>query len=58
MLEVDYPHMESIWPQSQKIFSSELSRVQADQDFVESITHKRAEEFFNFPVSVSADRGA
>ena len=57
MLEVDYPHMESIWPRSQEIFASELSSVKADPDFVESITHTRAEELFNFPVSVLADRG-
>ena len=43
-------------PRSQEIFASELSSVKADPDFVESITHTRAEEPFNFPVGV-ADRG-
>jgi predicted TIM-barrel fold metal-dependent hydrolase len=48
ILEVDYPHMESIWPRSQQVFADELKG--ADPDFIDSITWKRAAELFRFPV--------
>lgn len=49
ILEVDYPHMESIWPRSQQLFTEELQ--DADADYVDAITWKRASELYHFPVT-------
>ena len=48
MIEVDYPHMESVWPRSQQLFTDELAP--ADPSFVEAITWKNASELYDFPV--------
>jgi hypothetical protein len=47
-LEVDYPHMESLWPRSQEVFSRELQG--ADDDFIEDITWKRLSDLYSFPI--------
>ena len=54
-LEVDYPHMESLWPRSQEVFSAELSGAGADDDFIEGITWRRLSELYSFPVKDAVD---
>jgi hypothetical protein len=50
-LEVDYPHMESIWPHSQEAFARDLAG--ADDEFVENFTWKRVSELYNFPIKLA-----
>ncbi|HME75872.1 MAG TPA: amidohydrolase family protein [Mycobacterium sp.] len=50
VLEIDYPHMESIWPNSQSVYKRDLNGV--DETFVENFTWRRATELFNFPVKM------
>jgi predicted TIM-barrel fold metal-dependent hydrolase len=50
-LEVDYPHMESIWPCSQEVFARDLAG--ADDEFVEDFTWKRVSELYNFPIKLA-----
>jgi len=46
MLEVDYPHADSTWPESQEIARTLLEGVPDDE--VELITHGNAERLFRF----------
>jgi predicted TIM-barrel fold metal-dependent hydrolase len=52
IMEVDYPHMESLWPHSHQIFADELKG--ADPDFIESITWKRASALYDFVLPTPA----
>lgn len=52
MLEVDYPHMESLWPRSQDAFAAELAGM--DPSFVEAITFKNVSALYDFPVRTLA----
>lgn len=52
-LEVDYPHMESLWPRSHEVFSRELEG--ADEKFVDDITWKRLSDLYSFPVKEAVD---
>lgn len=47
-IEVDYPHMESVWPRSQQLFTAELAC--ADPIFVEAITWKNVSTLYDFPL--------
>ena len=49
MLEVDYPHADSTWPECQKIVHETLAGIPDDE--VELITHTNAEKLFRFPLS-------
>jgi predicted TIM-barrel fold metal-dependent hydrolase len=48
MIEGDYPHMESVWPRSRQLFTSELDG--AEPDFVEAITWKNVSTLYDFPI--------
>lgn len=56
ILEVDYPHMESIWPNSQQVYGDGLEG--ADPDFIENFTWKRASELYRFPVPSLSGSGS
>lgn len=47
MLEVDYPHADSTWPETQAIVSERLAHL--DHDVVAKLTHRNAEELFRWP---------
>jgi predicted TIM-barrel fold metal-dependent hydrolase len=49
MLEVDYPHADSTWPDTQKIVHSTLGGLPEAE--IEAITHGNAERLFRFPLS-------
>jgi predicted TIM-barrel fold metal-dependent hydrolase len=49
MLEVDYPHADSTWPETQKIVHDTLGSLPEDE--IEAITHGNAERLFRFPLS-------
>jgi predicted TIM-barrel fold metal-dependent hydrolase len=49
MLEVDYPHADSTWPDSQAIAHSTLKDLPEDE--IEAITHGNAERVFRFPLA-------
>jgi predicted TIM-barrel fold metal-dependent hydrolase len=48
LLEVDYPHADSTWPDSQQVFQQSLGRVPAKD--AERICWRNASELFRFPV--------
>jgi predicted TIM-barrel fold metal-dependent hydrolase len=48
MLEVDYPHADSTWPDCQEIAHSTLGDLPEDE--IEAITHGNAERLFRFPL--------
>jgi predicted TIM-barrel fold metal-dependent hydrolase len=52
MLEVDYPHMESLWPRSQGLFAAELAGM--DAAFVDAITWKNVSALYDFPLRALA----
>jgi predicted TIM-barrel fold metal-dependent hydrolase len=47
MLEVDYPHADSTWPDTQSIVHDRLARLPAD--VIAKLTHRNAEELFRWP---------
>jgi predicted TIM-barrel fold metal-dependent hydrolase len=47
LLEVDYPHADSTWPNTQAITHERLGHLEAD--VVEKLTHRNAEELFRWP---------
>ena len=49
LLEVDYPHADSTWPNTQTYVHDRLGHLAAD--VVEQITHRNAEELFRWPPS-------
>jgi predicted TIM-barrel fold metal-dependent hydrolase len=49
MLEVDYPHADSTWPDTQAYAHERLGHLPAD--VIERITHRNAEELFRWPPS-------
>jgi hypothetical protein len=49
MLEVDYPHADSTWPDTQKFVHSTLGGLPEAE--IEAITHGNAERLFRFPLS-------
>jgi predicted TIM-barrel fold metal-dependent hydrolase len=49
MIEADYPHADSTWPDTQKIVHSTLGSLPEDE--IEAITHRNAERLFRFPLS-------
>ncbi|MET0317699.1 MAG: hypothetical protein ABW188_12830, partial [Rhodococcus fascians] len=55
-VEVDYPHMESVWPRSQEQFRAELDG--ADPAFVEAITWKNVTTLYGFPLRTPVGTGA
>jgi hypothetical protein len=52
MLEVDYPHMESLWPRSQGLFAAELAGM--DAAFVDAITWKNGSALYDLPLRALA----
>jgi predicted TIM-barrel fold metal-dependent hydrolase len=48
MIEIDYPHMESVWPNSHKRYTGLLK--EADPEFIEAITWKNVAKLYDFPV--------
>ncbi|SNQ45259.1 Amidohydrolase [Frankia canadensis] len=49
MIEVDYPHADSTWPESQEIVHKSLGGLPNDE--IELITHGNAERLFRFPLA-------
>jgi predicted TIM-barrel fold metal-dependent hydrolase len=49
MIEADYPHADSTWPDTQKIVHGTLGGLPEDE--IEAITHGNAERLFRFPLS-------
>lgn len=47
MLEVDYPHADSTWPDTQDLVHDRLGHL--DPDVIDRITHRNAEELFRWP---------
>ena len=47
LLEVDYPHADSTWPDTQAITHRHLGHL--DADVIEKLTHTNAEELFRWP---------
>jgi predicted TIM-barrel fold metal-dependent hydrolase len=47
LLEVDYPHADSTWPDTQRITHERLGHL--DPEVVEQLTHRNAEELFRWP---------
>jgi predicted TIM-barrel fold metal-dependent hydrolase len=48
MLEVDYPHADSSWPDSQRVAHETIGGLPDDE--IELITHGNAERIFRFPI--------
>jgi len=48
MLEVDYPHADSTWPDTQAVVAKTLSNLPPDE--AAKITHENASRVFRFPV--------
>jgi predicted TIM-barrel fold metal-dependent hydrolase len=55
MVESDYPHLDSTWPDTQPLLQSHLANL--DAETVRKVTHENAAELFRHPVpqSVVAD---
>ncbi|MCX4095598.1 amidohydrolase family protein [Nocardia sp. alder85J] len=49
MMEVDYPHADSTWPDTQKIVHGTLGGLPENE--IEAITHGNAERLFRFPLA-------
>jgi predicted TIM-barrel fold metal-dependent hydrolase len=49
MVEVDYPHADSTWPDTQKVMHSSLGHL--PDDVVAKLTHENAERLFRWPTS-------
>ena len=49
LLEVDYPHADSSWPDTQAVVHERLAHLPAD--VVAKLTHENAEALFRWPVS-------
>ena len=49
MLEVDYPHADSTWPECQRLVFENIGDLPDDE--IELITHGNAEKLFRFPIS-------
>jgi len=56
MIESDYPHFDSSWPDTQRIVGRQLEGI-ADGD-VERITHRNASELYRHPVPAGWNQGA
>jgi len=49
MVEVDYPHADSTWPDTQQVMHSSLGHL--PDDVVAKLTHENAERLFRWPTS-------
>jgi predicted TIM-barrel fold metal-dependent hydrolase len=49
MIEVDYPHADSTWPDTQELLRERLAHV--DDDVAAKLTHENAERLFRWPTS-------
>ncbi|MER7006773.1 amidohydrolase family protein [Dactylosporangium sp. NPDC000555] len=49
LVESDYPHPDSTWPDTQEVLHRQLRDI--DRDEVDRITYRNAAELFRFPVS-------
>ena len=49
MLEVDYPHADSTWPDTQALVRRRLAGF--SDDVVQKLTHENAEALFRWPIS-------
>ncbi|MGH2683842.1 MAG: amidohydrolase family protein [Actinomycetota bacterium] len=49
MLEVDYPHADSTWPDTQQLVQQRIGHLQPD--VVAKLTHENAEALFRWPTS-------
>jgi predicted TIM-barrel fold metal-dependent hydrolase len=49
MVEVDYPHADSTWPDTQQVIHSTLGHL--PDDVVAKLTHENAERLFRWPTS-------
>jgi predicted TIM-barrel fold metal-dependent hydrolase len=49
MVEVDYPHADSTWPDTQQVMRSSLGHL--PDDVVAKLTHENAERLFRWPTS-------
>ena len=49
MLEVDYPHADSTWPDTQELVQRRLAHLPTD--VIEKVTHLNAERLFRWPMS-------
>ena len=49
LLEVDYPHADSTWPETQEVVASRLGHL--PDDVVAKLTHQNAEVLFRWPIS-------
>jgi predicted TIM-barrel fold metal-dependent hydrolase len=47
MVEVDYPHADSTWPDTQRLLHERIGHLSADT--VAKVTHRNAEELFRWP---------
>jgi hypothetical protein len=52
MVEVDYPHSDSIWPDTQELMRRRFLGV--DRDEVDKMTHLNAAYLFRHPVPTEA----
>ena len=49
MVEVDYPHADSTWPDTQQVMQSSLGHL--PDDVAAKLTHENAERLFRWPTS-------
>jgi hypothetical protein len=49
MLEVDYPHADSTWPDTQRVLHESIGHL--PQDTIDRITHRNAEALFRWSAS-------
>ena len=47
LLEVDYPHADSTWPDTQEVVAARLGHL--PDDVVAKLTHENAEVLFRWP---------
>ncbi|MBV9285335.1 MAG: amidohydrolase family protein, partial [Acidimicrobiia bacterium] len=49
MVEVDYPHADSTWPDTQELLRDRLAHL--DDEVAAKLTHENAERLFRWPTS-------